>query len=260
MTRRHVAGLIVVPWAVAAALSLRPIQVTPGNWLAHGVVFPRDAGKVTIEDFQWGESGRDRRWFTGPAFYYQVAPHSFQRVDLPFGRDVALPLGALFTIGLPSFALGPDFRVIESQGGLADPLAAHLETGPALGVLRLAGHEKVQSEAWIAARLTPTGTRIAPAAFPTRLRRFMTPAQFQEQIAWARAALGCPEVAELLRAGKAHLTTSRFVKNVLMSYQNARMRIPLEPREAYRRYCGAGVPAEVLALSSGWPYFSSFRP
>ena len=70
-------------------------------------------------------------------------------------------------------------------------------------------------------------------------------AAFAEQVAWARAALACPDIEALLDAARADLTFGQFVDNVAGSFGNARMRIPPDPEEAYRQFCGEGVPAEV---------------
>jgi hypothetical protein len=81
---------------------------------------------------------------------------------------------------------------------------------------------------------------LAPTAGPT----------FQEQVAWARAALQCDEIVELRNAASAPLTAGRFASNVLRSFENTQLRIPADPEEAYHRFCGPGVPAEVLAMRS----------
>jgi hypothetical protein len=75
--------------------------------------------------------------------------------------------------------------------------------------------------------------------------------EFQEQVAWARAALQCDKIRELMRAADARLTVSRFADNFLHSLTNTRTRIQADPEEAYHRHCGSGTPPEVIAARSG---------
>jgi hypothetical protein len=83
-TRRHLAGLVVAPWALVAVFALRPAQYEPDNWLANGFVMVRASGQTTIDDFGWGDGGPSWKWYTGPGFYYQVKGG---RARLPaFGR------------------------------------------------------------------------------------------------------------------------------------------------------------------------------
>jgi hypothetical protein len=84
--------------------------------------------------------------------------------------------------------------------------------------------------------------------------QLLTPATgrgFQEQVAWARATLQCDEIREIREAARAPLTARRFADNVFRSFDNTRLRIPPHPEDAYHRFCGSGVPAEVQAVRDG---------
>ncbi len=69
-TRRHLAGLVLVPWAIIAALALRPPQVRTDNFVANGFIAPRTF-LVTADDQGWGPNGAARRWFTTPGYYFE---------------------------------------------------------------------------------------------------------------------------------------------------------------------------------------------
>lgn len=254
-TRRHLAGLVLVPWAAAAVLWLRPPQLTtPGRWLIRGVALPDVRRRVEIEDFGWGESGGRRRWYRGPAYYRQVGMLWYERADVTLAPHVRLPVAAIYTVGMAGYAMGTEFHVIDVLG-LADPLTAHLETTPsATSRPRLAGHEKPLPAPWLAARLTPAEALVVPEHFPVDENPLIPPTTgraFREQVAWARAALACGEIAELTRAATEPLTPRRFAANLLRAYDNARVRIPPDPEQAYRRFCGPGTPREVLAARAG---------
>jgi hypothetical protein len=75
--------------------------------------------------------------------------------------------------------------------------------------------------------------------------------QLEEQIAWARAALACPAIQRIQEAVTEPLTPGRFLSNLFDAPANTRMRIPADPREAYRRYCGDDIPPEVVAVTEG---------
>jgi arabinofuranosyltransferase len=253
-TRRHLAALLLAPWVLAAVVTLRPPQVELGRPLlgAPYIKFfpPRSEGRVTIDDAGWGVNGPARRWYTGPALYYANRSFStgFNRSDLPLKNDVKVPAVILGGVGVVSYALGPDFVVIDTHG-LADPLASHFIPNTAqVGLPAPPGHEKPMPSVWLAALLTPEGTRSGPDDFPSA--RFpLVPvargAAFQEQVAWARAALRCPAIAELMRAADGSLSASRLVDNLLGSISNTHVRIPPDPEDAYHRFCGPGTPAEV---------------
>lgn len=254
-TRRHLAGLLLVPWAFAAAVSLKPDQYK-GNFLAHGfeVTLPSGYHLVTVDDYGWGRDGQWRRWYRGPGFYQEVGALRYIRTDVPLAPKVRLPFGAFYGVGVSSYALGVDFSVLDRLG-LADSFTAHLEvpTTPS-NVVVFAGHEKPLPAPWLAARVTRSGTTLDASSFASQFRSLIpltTGEAFEEQVAWARAALRCPGIARLASASDSSMTLGRFVSNFTHALANTRTRIPADPEAAYRKFCGTGTPAEVRSLRSG---------
>jgi len=222
--------------------------------LANGflMVQPRDFGKVTTDDFDWGEGGLRRNWYQGPGYYFERGALDYVEADIPRRDGLRLPYGAFFGVGIAGYAPGIDFHVLDLMG-LADSFTAHLETTPSLGeVPRFPGHEKPLPPPWLAARLTREGSRPDPADFPDFFGAGLIPAttgrEFQEQVAWARAALRCDAIERILVAADAPLTAKRFAANFVRSFTNTRTRIPADPETAYHEFCGSGTPREVRAL------------
>jgi hypothetical protein len=52
----------------------------------------------------------------------------------------------------------------------------------------------------------------------------------------------------MLQGTTASMTPRRFVSNILHSVNRTQMRIPPDPREAYEKFCGPGIPREVEAV------------
>jgi arabinofuranosyltransferase len=247
LTRRVVAGALLVPYAIVAATSLRPVQLSPGfNTVVLGGS-PESFGKVTLDDLGWGSGEPMRSWYTGPGYY--VPKQAFgtgivrRRVRLKPG--VHLPIGVFSAIGLPSYAMGPNFEVFDVLG-LADPIASHLE--PDTSILRLAGHEKRLSAPWIVARLAPVGTTIGIEDLPIGSVVPSPLARYRLDAAWARAALRCGPIRRLVDASRADLSVGRFFDNIGNAFGNTTVRIPNDPRRAYRELCGTRTPPEVRAL------------
>jgi arabinofuranosyltransferase len=248
VARRHIGGIVVGAWALVAVVLLRPDQHEGDNWLAHGFLAPREFGTVTTDDFGWGDSGRHLDWYTGPAYYYEAGFYLYPQADMAIRADLRLPFGAFWGVGVPGYAVGPDFHVLD-QMGLADSFTAHLRREPS--PFQFPGHEKPLPPPWVAARVTPAGSTPDPAYFPPLVRdgaTSLTGAEFQEQVAWARAALECDDIAELLDSADQPMSLRRFATNLLRSVEQTRLRIPADPEEAYHRFCGAGTPPEVRAV------------
>lgn len=251
-TRTHVAGLAVAAWAIVAMVAFRPDQLEPDGRFANGFVMTDNSGLVTLDDFGWGEGGEELAWFDGPGYYYEQN-RSYVRLDLGLRDDLPDSLGALHAVGIAGYAVGPDFFVFDTLG-LGDVLTSHFEATPTLIPFpRLAGHEKPSPASWIAARLTPTGSSATPEDFPAFPNPLIPPTtgfEFQEQVAWARAALRCDAIVDLLASANEPLTVKRFVKNLVGSPGRARLKIPGDPEEAYRQFCGADTPVEVESVRS----------
>jgi hypothetical protein len=206
---------------------------------------------VTLDDVGWGKDGPQRAWYEGPAVYAQPGLLQFAKADIEPRPGLDLPLGVFAGVGVVSYAMGPEFHVLDLLG-LADALTAHLDGSQTRSVL--AGHEKALPAPWIAALLTPLGSRPDPAAFTMGHDQLLAPTTgraFQEQVAWARAALRCDEIRDIREASAAPLMARRFADNVFRSFDNTRLRVPPDPEDAYHRFCGSGVPPEVQAARDG---------
>jgi arabinofuranosyltransferase len=249
--RQHVGGLLVAAWAVVAVLTLRPEQ-TEDDWLANGFLAPQTSGKVTTDDYGWGEDGPARAWFDrsdGRGLFVEAGVGRYPQVDLELRSDVPDPTVAAWGIGVLGYSLGPDVHVIDLLG-LADPLTAHLESTPSPpGQLeRFPGHEKPLPTVWLAARATPDGTFPPADALPSFGIPLIPPTTGEEhdvQVAWARATLACDAVADLRRSSEGDLTPRRVLGNLVRAVPQSRLRIPPDPEEAYRELCGDGIPDEV---------------
>jgi arabinofuranosyltransferase len=225
--RRSALAFVVVAWAVACALWLRPPYGFGGS-----TELP-----ITASARGWAPGGRFHEWFRVPAAY-----HEFQRLPGPAPRSLQLPTIAIGGIGLVGFGMGPDVDVLDRLG-LADPVTAHFE----LTRRGLAGHEKPMPGPWAAARLTAPGaptpaTRFRPSGLVAPLIPPTEGRAFDEQVEWARAALECPDVRRLRESTRGELTVGRFVSNVVGSFGRTRFRIPPDPKAAYRELCGPGRP------------------
>lgn len=252
LTRRHIVSLVVVPWAIIAMLWLKPDQYGR-NFVAHGFVIamPSSYHMVTVDDAGWGKNGVLRRWYHGPAFYLEAGAISYVREELALKRGIPLPFGAFYGVGVSAYAMGTDFHVLDLVG-LADSFTAHLEPSPA-EAQAFPGHEKPLPPPWLAARVTAPGSLLDASDFRSYFTPMIPPTtglQFNEQVAWARAALQCPAIARLTAAADAPMTFGRFFSNFVHAFDNTRTRIPPDPETAYHKFCGAGTPPEVRALQS----------
>ena len=160
-------------------------------------------------------------------------------------------------MGSLGYALDPDVRILDTLG-LADAFTSHLAptSAPVKGRTRhwLAGHEKPLPTPWLAARVLREGEPFDAGDLPPphpsgQLIPATEGEELAEQIAWARAALACPAIQRIQEATSEPLTPGRFLSNLVHAADNTRMRIPADPREAYRRYCGDDTPPEVLAVT-----------
>jgi arabinofuranosyltransferase len=251
-TRRYLVAVALAPWAFMAMFFFRPPQLAPDYPITKPFVL-YNRGFVTTEEWGWGPDAPQRQLLVGKDFYYiGIATGGTQRADLAVKPGVPLPAAAIGAIGVSSYALGPDFYVVDMLG-LANTLAAHMISTPSMNYFeRKPGHEKPLPTVWFAALVTPDGARPRPADLPVPANPLIpvtSGAEFQEQVAWARATLQCPDISGLLRSTDAPLTPTRFLSNIAHSFERTRLRIPPDPEEAYRKFCGSGTPPEVRAVS-----------
>jgi arabinofuranosyltransferase len=243
--RRHIAGLALVPWVAASFLVLRPAQYE--HWVVGQVVLPPRSAIVTLEHAGWNEDGRFRKWFSGPGFYRQLnLVRQVREDDVVLDPGLPASVGAIRGIGALGYAMGPDFYILDAHG-LAEIVTSHFEPKPdENAVLRLAGHEKLTPAAWIAAQVTSESSPLREDAFqvdwdplaptPRQDVPVRPDAAFAEDVQWARAALACGPIRQLLDNTRGPLGVGDFLGNVFRSYSNTRVRIPIDPREAYEEF------------------------
>jgi arabinofuranosyltransferase len=135
------------------------------------------------------------------------------RSDLPFTLAVNVP-----AIGVIGYLAGPDVYLFDSYS-LANPIGSHTQ------VVRHGrpGHEKYIGPAWMVARFG-----VGP-----------TP----ESVADARRALGCPPLADYLRAITAPMGASRFFADIGDAYRFTVMSFSADPSRAAAQLCGTSPPS-----------------
>lgn len=242
--------VVVLPWAVACVLWLRPPYHGIGNGVGpEGIADERwfyvwlsgRAHPITLADYAaapWKQDGDQLRLLAERerVLLPWRAPEPPEMVDpIPPGWPAALPLAPAVpanvvanrkNIGLTGYAAGRHVHVVDRLG-LADPLAARLQ----LAERGRPGHEKDLPDAWVVARFA------APEA--------LTPALLEtaSEVRAARAALGCGDLALLLQAIQAPLTPPRFVQNVRLAWRLTTFRLPAGPVAAEAALCAS--PASV---------------
>jgi arabinofuranosyltransferase len=150
--------------------------------------------------------------------------------------DSSAPLVAFrANVGEFSFAAGPLVFVCDPHG-LPDPIGSRLR----LEKRAQPGHEKWAGQEWCIAR---------------KLAANDSGGISETKVAAARAALGCGDLAELMRAVDDRLSVRRFLSNMVDAPRLTRLRIPASAELAERELCGETssqpvAPATVLAPAS----------
>ncbi|WP_436772831.1 hypothetical protein [Yinghuangia sp. YIM S09857] len=140
------------------------------------------------------------------------------RPDLP--NDVALVIGRLGLGG----AIVPLDGMVADLWGLSSTIGSHIEQTDFVA----AGHQKLLPPAWNIALY------VDPAAFEDVPARLAT----QESIRAAYRTLGCGKVAELIDSVTEPMSWNRFWNNLTGAYDRTKLRIPSDPIEAERKFCG----------------------
>ena len=235
---RHAAVLMLVPWAIAAVVWLRPEQMGGLPSRGHALVahYP---GDVTTEDWGWDRSRRPTADDLGPTLHLESTPFGFNpsRAEFPVAHDLPTPALTASGIGLTSYALGPDVYVIDTLG-LANPIGSRFVSNAR--DQGLPGHDKPMPAAWLAAivaapesevqadMLGLTGSGLLPIA---------TGDEFTAQVRDARSALGCEPLQRVQDSARGHLGPRRFLRNIIHSPANTFIRIPGDPAEAVDEHC-----------------------
>lgn len=139
-------------------------------------------------------------------------------LDPALDAPVAYAVGRLGTGG----AVVPLDGIVADTLGLASPLGARITpTAPGL-----VGHEKPLPLAWLLAQYADPALAAFPADAPAA------------QVAAARHALGCGELAELIASVRAPLTAARFRDNLVGAWRRTQLVIPSDPIAAEAQLCG----------------------
>ncbi|WP_126641430.1 hypothetical protein [Embleya hyalina] len=158
-----------------------------------------------------------------------------------FRPDLLMPLNPMYKgtkISIPGWYLGVtgavvplDQRIVE-MWGLAHTLGAHLEYTPGWEK-KLPGHGKLIDDVWLLALdLDPQVLDPPPGSI----------AVTREGLAAARHALSCGDLKELLDSTRKPLTAGRFWDNLTGAWERTNLRIPRDPFDAERKFCGRRQP------------------
>lgn len=254
VARRYVLSLIVLPWAMVCALSLRTADSSP--WSNAPFISVNGHGNVSPSNPISAPGDGDTRWYPGLGIYVQFAgPAQTDPIDVTPAPDIRVRTIASSWIGAGPYQLGTGVNFLDLLG-LADPLTAHLAlTHRGL----ISGHEKPLPTPWIAALLTENGDSTAqldslqnerPKDF-TPLIPTVSGRQLEIETAWARAAIQCPAIHDLEYSPSRPLTVGTFISNVFHSFARTELRIPPSPEAAYHQFCGPGTPPQVMNVAKG---------
>ncbi len=241
MTKAHAAAALLIPWALACALFLRPPQAGDPR-IFDRFVLPMHS-HVLPESRGWREdSGIMRRLNNERGFHADAGlGMRFVRIEpVQPGPFVRVPGIAARALGLQGYSLGPDWYLLDTFG-LAHPLVARFETTPTLHWQpRRPGHKKPLPTVWLAAMVSPVDSRPRQENFPSVFNPLIPHVeddQFQVQINYARVVLNAPEIKELYTAITEPLDLQRFIKNLTGAYARTKLTIPPDPQQAHEKFC-----------------------
>ena len=229
--RPSLPALVVLPWAVVAAVALRASADDVR------ILGQDERNLVTVEDFGWQRGGPNRAWFRGDGAYFGYT--RLAAAPNPAHGDVIV---ATFGLGISGYAMPRDVYVLDLLG-LADVLTAHLRLNQQAAS---SAARKPLPAPSIAARLTAPGSTVAEeqVPLPTRfgVRALDDPDRAPVPGAGGRGPRGAavPEVRDLLSAGSGRLTGRRVLENLVDAVHNTTLRIPPEPEDARAALCDEG--------------------
>jgi arabinofuranosyltransferase len=224
LRRATAAVLLVVPWALVAAISLRAGDDGPR---AFG---PDTTNAVTLDDFGWQPGGPARAWFDGHGVYFLT----HRLPGTPSAHDPAV---SSYGIGVESYALG-DTYVLDLLG-LGDAFTSHLR----LDHRGTVAHEKPLPFPWVVARTLRPGSPATaadftlPPIFFAKLLDRPGGQSFDARVRDARVALRCAPIRDFLARRTDSMSVSQFFDNVGHARADNDFRIPPEPRAARAKFC-----------------------
>jgi arabinofuranosyltransferase len=254
LARKYLISLLVIPWAIVCALSLR--SADGSHWNESPFILVTGYGNVAPAANLNEVSPGNSLWTPAPGVYAEFGKSGIpQRLDVVPAPGIHSPVIATSWIGTEPYELGTNVQFLDLLG-LADPLTAHLQLAHRG---EFSGHEKPLPTPWIAALLTAPGSSTAPFdqiqdQRPTNFTQLIPTVsgqQLQIETAWARAALQCPAIHNLEYAPDQPLTVESFFSNMVHSFSRTSLRIPPDPETAYHQFCGPGTPQQVKAAGGG---------
>ena len=253
ITRKFMVTLVVIPWALLCASTLRSADSSP--WSTSPFIVVTGHGSVQPATDNWGSAHGSRAWLTSSGVYLQerstITPIRLRSLPAP---GLPTPTLATYAVGVCPYELGTGVHVLDLLG-LSDPLTAHLQLSRR-GVFP--GHEKPLPSPWIAALVTAPGSSVDQIAAIQRQR----PEQYTPliadtsgtalavQTAWARAALACPSLHAIEFGPGRPLTWGTFFGDMVHSVSRTTVRVPPDPEVAYHRFCGPGTPSSVRSAGA----------
>jgi arabinofuranosyltransferase len=137
--------------------------------------------------------------------------------------------------GVSGYLAGPDVLVQETNS-LGDPVGSRM---PPTTISR-PGHRKHEPWAWVIALVTRPGTEDDIDVDRLEAGIYGAPEIDPTDVAAARRALECGALEELRQATRASLDGGRFVSNLTGAIGRTRLVVPRDPKDAERKFCGAG--------------------
>lgn len=251
LARRYAVALLVLPWALVCAISLRATD--SGPWQTSPVIVVTGHGSLSAGPNDWGSSAAQARWLVPTATYLQEDPTKPPtRLTSAPAPGLATPTMATNWAGQGPYELGTSVRILDLLG-LADPLAGHLQLSREGA---FPSHEKPLPTPWLVALMTAPGSSPAQIATLQQERPVqytplvpeVTGAALRIQTAWARAALACPTLHALEFGPDRQLTFRTFLSDLAHAPSLTTVRVPPDPEAAYHRFCGPGTPDTVRGV------------
>jgi arabinofuranosyltransferase len=228
-------GPLLCAWAVICASLFRldykgendGIESGRENYLAAaGMAHP-----VGLQDHADGGWPTDAKWLRDKADAWALISQPTHKVGAysPGGgesRDFVLfepwvnatVVARRVAVGMVSFGGGQHVHICDEYG-ITDPLGARLR----LDHREKSGHEKVPAEGWCLGRILRADSVVYP--------------RVREQVADARAAWRCGDLARIQAAVTEPLSWSRFWRNIWLAPRLTRVRFPDEPARARAELC-----------------------
>ena len=128
-----------------------------------------------------------------------------------------------------------DERVVD-MWGLAYPIGAHMELASRTV---WPGHEKGIDVVWIFAEYAEPNAPLPPTID-------------SGAVAAARHALSCGDLKELQDSVQKPMAPGQFWRNIVGAAHRTELRIPRDPHQAARRFCGTAKQPAKPASSPGW--------